>query len=78
MEIQYDNAGDMLYIGIRSRPNVEAEHAVPGIVLDYDKDNGVAGIEITDSSKIADLISLKSAGLGDRFAEAATMLKTDH
>ena len=63
MEIQYDRTGDMLYIGLRSRPSVESEEVVPGIVLDYDKDNGVVGIEITDSSKLADLTRLEVQGL---------------
>ena len=63
MEIQYDRASDMLYIGLRSRPSVESEEVVPGIVLDYDKDNGVVGIEITDSSKLADLTRLEVQGL---------------
>lgn len=63
MEIQYDAPSDMLYIGLRSRESVESEEIVPGIVIDYDKDNGVVGIEITDGSKLADLTRLEVQGL---------------
>ena len=63
MEIQYDNASDMLYIGLQAGAGVESEEIAPGIVLDYDKDNGVVGIEITDGSKLADLTRLEVQGL---------------
>ena len=42
---------------------VESEEIAPGIVLDYDEDNSVVGIEITDGSKIADLTHLEVQGL---------------
>ncbi len=63
MEIQYDAPSDMLYIGLHSRASVESEEIAPGIVLDYDEDNGVVGIEITDGSKLADLTQLEVQGL---------------
>ncbi|MCY3544761.1 MAG: DUF2283 domain-containing protein [Chloroflexi bacterium] len=63
MEIQYDAPSAMLYIGLRSRESVESEEVAPGIVLDYDKDNGIVGIEITDGSKLADLSRLEIQGL---------------
>ena len=63
MELQYDAPSDMLYIGLHSRASVESEEIAPGIVLDYDEDNGVVGIEITDGSKLADLTQLEVQGL---------------
>lgn len=45
LEIQYDTASDMLYIGLHSRTSVVSEEVAPCIVLDYDKDNGIVGIE---------------------------------
>ena len=53
----------MLYIGLHSRSSVESEEVAPGIVLDYDKDNSIVGIEITDGSKLADLSQLEVQGL---------------
>ena len=63
MEIQYDALSDMLYIGLHSRASIESEEIAPGIVVDYDKDNAVVGIEITDGSKLADLTRLEVQGL---------------
>ena len=63
MEIQYDTTSDMLYIGLHSRTSVESEEIAPGIVVDYDEDNGIVGIEITDGSKLADLSRLEVQGL---------------
>ena len=63
MEIQYDDASDMLYVGLQSRASVESGEVVPGIVLDYDESNNVVGIEITDGSRVADLTRLEVQGL---------------
>ena len=62
MEIQYDARSDMLYIGLRASTSVESEEISPGVVLDYDKDNKVVGIEINDGSKFADLSRLSVHG----------------
>ena len=63
MEIQYDAPSDMLYIGLHARASIESEEVAPGIVLDYDKDDNIIGIEITDGSKLADLTRLEVQGL---------------
>ena len=63
MEIHYDSRSDMLYIGLRVSASVESEEIAPGVVLDYDKDNKVVGIEITDGSKYADTSALAVKGI---------------
>ncbi len=63
MEIHYDSHSDMLYIGLRSIASVESEEIAPGVVVDYDKDNKVVGIEITDGSKYADTSALAVRGI---------------
>lgn len=63
MEIQYDSRSDMLYIGLRESSSVESEEIAPSVVLDYDKDNKVVGIEITDGSKCADTSALAVHGI---------------
>ena len=63
MDIQYDDRSDMLYIGLRTNPSVESEEVAPGVVLDYDKDNKVVGIEITDGSRLTDMSRLSVQGL---------------
>ena len=55
------NTTTLLRIGIS--PSVESEEVLPGVVLDYDKDSQMVGIEITDGSKFADLSRLAVHGL---------------
>ena len=62
MEIQYDSNGDMLYIGLFKRPSTESEEVAPGIVLDYDQDGNVVGIEFDGGSKLAELSKLVISG----------------
>lgn len=63
MQIHYDSRSDMLYIGLRVSASVESEEISPGVVVDYDKDNKVVGIEITDGSKYADTSTLAVQGI---------------
>ena len=72
MEIQYDDASDMLYIGLHSRASVESEEVAPDIVFDFDEGNNVVGIEIMDGSKIADLTHLEVQGLATALLKQPT------
>jgi uncharacterized protein YuzE len=62
MIFQYDLETDMLYIKLSDRPSSESEEISPGIVLDYDEQNQVAGVEIEEASRKVDLgrLELKS------------------
>ena len=62
MKLSYYSDGDMLNIRLFDRPSVDSEEVAPGIVLDYDADNVVVGIEIEDGSKLADLSKLDVSG----------------
>ena len=62
MEIQYDASSDMLYIGLLKLPSTESEEVAPGIVLDYDENNRVVGIEIEGGAKLSDLSKLNVSG----------------
>jgi len=55
MNFRYESNTDMLYIELASGISTESEEVAPGIVLDYDKDNRVIGIEVEDASKSVDL-----------------------
>ncbi len=59
MTFQYFKDDDMLYIKLISGVSAESEEVAPGIVLDYDDNNRVIGIEIEDASKIANLSRLE-------------------
>lgn len=59
MTFEYDPATDMLYIRLREGVSTESEEVAPGIVLDFDAENRVIGIEIEDASKFMDLSRLE-------------------
>ena len=53
----------MLYIKLIETVSVESEEASPGIVLDFDEQNKLMGIEIEDASKLIDLSRLELSAL---------------
>jgi uncharacterized protein YuzE len=59
MIFQYYPENDMLYIRFVDRASVESEEVAPGVVLDYDQNNRVIGVEIEDASKSMDLSRLE-------------------
>jgi uncharacterized protein YuzE len=63
MTFRYDLDTDMLYIELASGMSVESEEVAPSIVLDFDQDSRVIGIEIEDASKFTDLSRLEISAL---------------
>jgi uncharacterized protein YuzE len=63
MVFQYYPDNDMLYIELIKGVSTESEEVSPGIVLDFDENNQVIGIEIEDASKFIDLSSLEVSAL---------------
>jgi uncharacterized protein YuzE len=63
MICRYDPDTDMLYIVLNSGVSTESEEVAPGIVLDFDNQNRVIGIEIEDASTFIDLSSLEVSAL---------------
>jgi uncharacterized protein YuzE len=53
----------MLYIEFTSGVSTESEEVAPGIVLDFNENNQVIGIEIEDASKFIDLSRLEVSAL---------------
>ncbi len=51
MKVTYDPEVDVLRILLSSTPVEESDEDKPGIILDYDKDGNVVGLEILDASK---------------------------
>ncbi len=54
MQITYDPEVDVLHILFSSAPIEESDEDKPGIIIDYDKDGNVVGMEILDASKRMD------------------------
>lgn len=63
MICRYDPDTDMLYIALSSGVSTESEEVAPGVVLDFDNQNRVIGIEIEDASTFIDLSSLEISAL---------------
>lgn len=51
MKVIYDPDVDVLRIILSSAPIEESDEEKPGMILDYDKDGNVVGLEILDASK---------------------------
>lgn len=65
MKITYDAEVDVLRILLTDTPIEESDEDKPGVILDYDKDGNVVGMEILDASKrIANPRSLEYAVTG--------------
>lgn len=63
MVFQYHPDTDMLYIQLADGISVESEEVAPGIVLDFDEQNRVIGVEIEDASQFIDLSRLELKAL---------------
>jgi len=50
MRINYYAETDSLYIDLSSKPSVESREVSDGIVLDYDADGNLTGIDIDQAS----------------------------
>jgi uncharacterized protein YuzE len=51
MKITYDPDVDVLRILFSNTPIEESDEDKPGVILDYDKDGNIVGLEILDASK---------------------------
>jgi uncharacterized protein YuzE len=51
VKVTYDAEVDVLRILLSDRPIEESDEDKPGVILDYDKDGNVVGLEILDASK---------------------------
>jgi uncharacterized protein YuzE len=59
MLFQYYPESDMLYIKLSDGVSTESEEVAPGVVLDFDGDNHLIGLEVEDASKMIDLSRLE-------------------
>jgi uncharacterized protein YuzE len=54
MKIIYNPEIDLLRILFRSAPIEESDEDKPGVIIDYDKEGNIVGMEILDASKRMD------------------------
>jgi uncharacterized protein YuzE len=51
MVIKYDKEADALYIKLSEGKVAESDEEKPGIILDYDNEGNVVGIEVLNASE---------------------------
>mgnify|MGYP006268657323 CR=1 FL=1 len=51
MKVTYDPEVDVLRIVFSNTPVEESDEDKPGVILDYDKDGNIVGLEVLDASK---------------------------
>lgn len=50
MKIKYDKEVDVIYIRFSNEKIIESDENNPGIILDYDANGNIAGIELLNAS----------------------------
>ena len=55
MKLNYYKETDSLYIDLSSKPSSNSKEISEGVVLDYDKDGNIVGIDIDNASRKIDL-----------------------
>ena len=51
MKVTYDPTVDVLRILFRDAPVEESDEDKPGVILDYDKDGNIVGLEVLNASR---------------------------
>jgi len=59
MKFHYYAETDSLYIDLVDRPSVDSQEVKPGVVLDFDADGNLVGIDIDHASKVVNLSRLE-------------------
>jgi len=55
LKLHYYEETDSLYIDLSERPGAESQEVAPGVVLDFDSDGHLVGIDVDHASKVLDL-----------------------
>lgn len=63
MKFNYYPDTDSLYIELRDQPGAEAREIAPGVVLDFDDEGQLVGIDIDHASRSVNLSELQATSL---------------
>ena len=63
MKIHYYPDTDSLYIDLSEKPSTDSTEVAPGIILDFDENGQLVGIDIDHASKVANLSTLEAKSL---------------
>jgi len=68
MRFNYYPETDSLYIDLAERPSVESQEVAPGVVLDFDTEGRLVGIDIDHASQVVNLSRVETTSLPLVFA----------
>ena len=71
MKLNYHRETDSLYIDLAERPSAESREISEGVVLDYDADGRLVGIDIDNASNKVELKKLVLSNLPGKVVTAA-------
>lgn len=63
MKLHYYPETDSLYIDLNQRPSVDSREVADGLVVDFDAEGHVVGIDIQHASQTLDLKTLETESL---------------
>lgn len=63
MKLNYYLETDSLYISLIDKPSADSQEISPGIVLDFNNQSNLIGIDINRASKVTDLSRLEADSL---------------
>ncbi|MBZ5662952.1 MAG: DUF2283 domain-containing protein [Acidobacteriia bacterium] len=63
MKLHYYPETDSLYVDLNSRPSADSREVAEGLVLDFDAECNIVGIDIDRASQKLDLKSLETVSL---------------
>lgn len=71
MKFNYYPETDSLYISLIEKPSNDSQEISPDIVLDFDSEGNLVGIDIERASKLVDLTRLEAEALPINFIALA-------
>ncbi|MEW6770286.1 MAG: DUF2283 domain-containing protein [Bacillota bacterium] len=63
MKLHYYPETDSLYIDLSERTSVDSREVAPGVVLDFDAEGHLVGIDIDRASRVVNLSRLETESL---------------
>ncbi len=63
MKLNFDPETDALYLDLSDQPVIESEEVAPGVILDFDENEQVIGVEILNVTRRASTTAAKPANL---------------
>lgn len=63
INLYYYPETDSLYIDLAERPSTDSQEIAPGVVLDFDAEGNLVGIDIDHASKIVNLTRIEAQSL---------------